>query len=104
MTISDREKFLIHVMNSGFKRAASAFGQLVNRPVKIVNSQSFLIKNEEEISYFSEETGDMRVLVTQIIGDITGKSYLIFNQDEASEIFRALNSSMNNESLQEAFL
>jgi chemotaxis protein CheY-P-specific phosphatase CheC len=103
-TNNERENFLVHVMSKGFERAATSFSQLINRPVKIINSQSILIKNEEAVSYISEESGDLSVLVTQIIGDITGKSYLIFNQDESKEIFRALKTSVINESLNEAFL
>ena len=104
MDIHLRENTLIHIMNGGFEKAAIAFSRLINKPVKIINTQSILIHHEDDISYISEELGELSVLVTQIIGDISGKSYLIFSQDESKEIFRALNTSISNESLHQAFL
>ena len=50
------------------------------------------------------EQGDLYILVTQIIGDISGKSFLIFSSDESKEIFQALKLSISNDALKEAFL
>ncbi len=104
MNTRNRENFLIHVMNSGFERAAASFSRLINRSVKIVNGQSILIHHDRDFSYISEEQGDLHILVTQIIGDISGKSFLIFNRDESQEIFKILNLSVSNDALHEAFL
>lgn len=103
MNTRDRDNFLIRIMNSGFDKAAVSFSKFVNREVKIVNSQSLLIK-QDNFSYMSEEQGELYVLVTQMIGEISGKSFLIFSQDESQEIFRALNTSVSNDALKEAFL
>lgn len=100
----NRETFLIHVMNAGFEKAALSFSKLINRPVKITNTQSILIRHDDDFSCISEEQGDLYVLVTHIIGDIAGKSFLFFNREESEEIFKALKSSMVSESLNEAFL
>jgi chemotaxis protein CheY-P-specific phosphatase CheC len=100
----NRESYLIHVMNAGFDKAAISFSRLVNRPVRIIKSQSVLIRHEDDFSCISEEQGDLYVLITQIIGDITGKSFLIFNEDESQEIFRLMNTSISNVALHEAFL
>lgn len=99
-----RENFLMHVMNCGFDKAAASFSKLIHRPVRIVNSQFVLIRHDNDFSCMSEEQGDLNILVTQIIGDISGKSYLIFNHDESEEIFRALKTSVSNEALNKAFL
>jgi Chemotaxis protein CheC, inhibitor of MCP methylation len=99
-----RENFLIHVMNTGFERAAASFSRLIGRPVKITSSQSILVRHDHELSCISEEEGDLIILVTQIIGDISGKSFLIFNHEESSEIFRTLNFGGGNKELHEAFL
>lgn len=104
MDMRDRENFLIHVMNSGFERAAVSFSQLVRKPVKITSSQSILVRHDSELSCISEEEGDLSILMTQIIGDISGKSFLIFNQEESNEIFRSLNFGSQNKELNEAFL
>ncbi len=104
MDSRSRENFLIHVMNTGFERAATSFSRLIGKPVKITSSQSILVRHDYELSCISEEEGDLYILVTQIIGDISGKSFLIFNQDESHEIFRTLNFGGGNKELHEAFL
>jgi chemotaxis protein CheY-P-specific phosphatase CheC len=102
MDSKTRENFIIHVMNNGFSRAAHSFSSLVARPIRITNSSSVLIRHDNDFSCFSEEKGDLVVLTTQIIGTISGKSFLIFSEDESKEIFRTLKNS--NQSMQEAFL
>jgi chemotaxis protein CheY-P-specific phosphatase CheC len=99
-----RESYLIHIMNAGFDKAANSFSRLVNRQVRIINSQSVLIRHEDDFSCISEEQGDLYVLITQIIGDISGKSFLIFNEEESQEIFRLMNTSVTNAALRDAFL
>jgi len=103
MKQQNQENYLIHVLNSGFERAAVSFSKLINRQVRIVNTQSLVLRHNDHFSYISEEQGDLHILVTQVIGDITGKSYLVFNRDECSEIFKALNSNPSV-ALQDAFL
>lgn len=104
MDMRGRENFLIHVMNTGFERAAESFSKLVRKPVKITSSQSVLVHHDSELTCISEEEGDLYILVTQIIGDLSGKSFLIFNQEECDEIFRSLNFGNKNPDLNEAFL
>jgi chemotaxis protein CheY-P-specific phosphatase CheC len=104
MDVRSRENFLIHIMNSGFDKAAASFTKLINRPVKIVNSQSILVRHDDDFSYISEEKGDLYILITRIIGDISGKSFLILNDEESQEIFKAVNTSLSNQMLNEAFL
>jgi chemotaxis protein CheY-P-specific phosphatase CheC len=89
-------------MNNGFERAAHSFSSLVGKTVRITNSPSVLIRHDNDFSCFSEEKGDLMVLTTQIIGTITGKSFLIFSEEESKEIFKSLKS--NSDHLKEAFL
>ena len=103
MNTRDRDNFIIRIMNSGFDKAAISFSKFVNREVKIVNSQSLLVRHDN-FSYVSDEQGELYVLITQIIGEISGKSFLIFSQEESQEIFRTLNTSVSNDALKEAFL
>ncbi len=103
MNTRDRDNLLIRIMNSGFDKAAASFSKFINRDVKIVNSQSLLVRHDN-FSYSSDEQGDVYVLITQIIGEISGKSFLIFSQEESQEIFHTLNTSVSNDALKEAFL
>jgi len=104
MNIRYRENFLIRVMNEGFAKAASSFSKLINCAVKISNTQSVLVRHDSDFSYISQEQGDLYVLTTQIIGDISGKSFLILSQEESQEIFKAIKSKSSNPELNEAFL
>jgi chemotaxis protein CheY-P-specific phosphatase CheC len=102
--MQNRESYLIHIMNAGFTKAATSFSKLINRQVRIINSQSVIIRHDDDFSCISEEQGDLYVLITQIIGDITGRSFLILNEDESKEIFSLMNTSVANSALREAFL
>lgn len=102
MDYRSRENFIIHIMNTGFMRAAQSFSGLLGRAVRITNSASVLIRHDNDFACFSEEKGDLVVLTTQIIGTISGKSFLILSDEESKEIFKSLKSG--NEYLQEAFL
>lgn len=100
----DREKFIIQVMNNGFVRAADSFSKLVRRKVEIVHAQSVLVAAHEKISYLTQQRGQLTILTTHVIGDIAGKSYLVFNQQETEEIFRVLQTSVASNELKDAFL
>jgi chemotaxis protein CheY-P-specific phosphatase CheC len=102
--MKNRENYLVHVMNTGFSNAAASFSKLINRQVKVINSQSVVIRHDDDFSCISEEHGDLYILITQIIGDITGKSFLIFNEEESKEIFTLMGTSVVSTALQEAFL
>jgi chemotaxis protein CheY-P-specific phosphatase CheC len=104
MDIKSGENFLINVMTQGFSHAATSFSKLINRPVKIVNTQPVLIRRDSSLAHITEEQGELYVLTTQIIGDISGKSLLIFTKEESQEIFKAINTSVSSDFLNEAFL
>lgn len=104
MNARDRENFLSHIMQSGFEKATLSFSKFINRPVKMLNAHSSSIKQASDLSYLSEEHGEMYVLITNIIGHITGKSFLIFSREESEEIFKALKSTVSNQFLNESFL
>ena len=104
MELSTRENYLVQIMNKGFARAATAFSQMTRKPVSIINSQSVLVRHDNEFGYYAEEHGPLHVLVTQIIGEIGGRSYLIFNQDECEEILQVIKGKSFNAALHDAFL
>lgn len=106
MDLSSSERLFVQVMNNGFLRAASSFSKLVNKNVRIVNTQSMLVRNDDDLTLVTreEDGSDLNILVTQIIGEISGKSFLIFTHDETQEILKAMNTLTMNEKLKEAFL
>lgn len=84
----EREKFIIHIMNLGFQRASEAFSSFIGKSAKITNTQSVLVRQANDFSCISDEKGEIIILITKLIGDLTGKSYLILNADESAEILK----------------
>jgi chemotaxis protein CheY-P-specific phosphatase CheC len=104
MDTRTREERLIQIMSGGFERAARSFSSLVNKNVRMTRCNATILNATESRTPFSEESGRLYVLVTQVIGNISGKSFLIFNQAESEEIFSAMNLPLSNTALNEAFL
>lgn len=99
------EQFIVHMLSQGFENAANSFGKILNRNIKVSTSQSVVIRNDSAFSYISEEQDDVYVLVTNLMGDFSGRSYLIFSREEADEIAKSvLQESSGNEKLREAML
>jgi chemotaxis protein CheY-P-specific phosphatase CheC len=103
MNTAGRDSFLIHVMNSGFNKAASSLSRFINSELKIINTQSFLV-SDQNLPNVSNEHGELYVLTTQIVGDLPGKSFLILNHEESQELFRTMHKPENNDALRDAFL
>lgn len=80
-----RENFLLHVMNNGFLRAASSFSKFIGKNSRVSHIQPTSIRFNE-LSYPTDGKGNLYVLTTQVIGELFGKSYLIFNEEEAQNL------------------
>lgn len=87
-----REEFIVHIMNKGFAQAADAFSRFLDKPVIMSSTQSVLFHSHTGFSYLHQEKGSLYVLITQLIGTVTGTSYLIFSEQERGEILSAGNS------------
>jgi len=99
---ASRERFITNVMNAGFGKAAESFSKLVNGVVRVTDTSSVVLPLHGELGGVAEESGSLIVLTTQIIGRISGKSFLVFSEREIHEIFKSLGSK--NRILEEAFL
>jgi chemotaxis protein CheC len=104
MDMSSQDNFIIRVFNEGFQKAASSFSKMIDRDVKVLNAQPLLGRHSTDLSRLSEEYGDLYILITNVIGDVSGKSFLVLNHDEQLEIFKGIKSSITNHALKEAFL
>jgi len=90
--LKTREEFIVHLMNKGFAQAADAFSRFLDKPVIMSSNQSVLFHSHNGFSYVQQENGSLYVLVTQLIGAVTGTSYLIFSEQEREEILNAGNN------------
>lgn len=85
MSNKNRENFTVQIMNEGFSRASNSFSKFLGKSVKITNSTAALLR-QLDFSALSHEKDDVYVLITHIIGDLSGKSYLIFKEDESNHM------------------
>jgi len=92
-TNRNRENYILQVMNKGYDRAAQAFSKFIDVPVTKTQTRFVLIRQEEPFTFLYDASNDIRVLTTQIIGEFTGKSYLIFDREECEEVFHAVSKS-----------
>lgn len=106
MEFKSRESFVTSAMNGGMARAAKSFSIMLGATVKTNPPQILHLDHENNISRLKEQDQDLFVLVTQMIGDFNGKSYLIFNHDEAISISKILRKDDTefDDRLREAFL
>lgn len=84
-TQKSRESFIIHIMNSGFARASLSFANFIGKNIKISNTQSGISRNND-IPVTTDGKGNLYILVTQIIGELAGKSYLILNEEQSDRL------------------
>jgi len=100
-----QETFVVHMLNKGFENAAHSFSKMINRKVRICTSQSVVIHHQSDFSYVSEDHDEVYVLITQLMGDFSGKSYLIISHEEAEEIFKSMSAQQAfDEKLRDALL
>ncbi|RAW01018.1 chemotaxis protein CheC [Pseudochryseolinea flava] len=106
MEYKNRESFVTHAMNGGMARAARSFSIMLGATVKTSPSQILNLDNENNFARLKDQDQELFVLVTQMIGDFNGKSYLIFNIEEAIAIAKVLRKDEKelDERLREAFL
>lgn len=103
MSNKRREDLVMHAMSTGFKRAAVSFTKLIGQPVRITNSAVLLVRHGNDSSFVTEEEGNIYVLTTDLMGSITGKSYLVFSEAEVFEICKVLGTKVSDQ-LRDGFL
>ena len=104
MDRSRREERLGKILGAGFQRAAAAFASVTNRQVNVTHINSFMWPSTSGGQSRLPDTGNLYVLSTQLIGDISGKTFLIVDENESDEILRAMDLRIANPTLNEAFL
>jgi chemotaxis protein CheY-P-specific phosphatase CheC len=105
MEYKSRESFVLHAMNVGMVRAAKSFSILLNSPVRTSPPQILTLEHNDNFLRLKESDGDVYVLITQVIGDVNGRSYLMFNDEECNALLKLIRKEgVFNDTLKEAFL
>lgn len=89
-----REDFIVQVMNTGFERAAKSFSKIIGVEVKNLSIEALNQDVEKVFPFSINEGAALHVLTTRIIGELAGKSYLIFNEQDREELFKVTKSQL----------
>lgn len=90
------------MMNRGFDRSAMALSAMVKCPVNCIDSKVMASLSDLSLGRKAEAA---IVLTTEIIGDLSGKSYLVLTEADREKICHAVSpNSKLNDQLQEALL
>ena len=101
-----KESFVVHLMNNGFSRAAVSFSKFMGNNIKIASTQSGIAR-PDDLPVTVSGKGDLYIIVTQVIGELSGKSYLIFNEEQSHSLTMLAchaSSVQVNEQMKEAVL
>jgi chemotaxis protein CheY-P-specific phosphatase CheC len=103
--VRNQENYIVHILTAGFNRSAQSFSKFVGKNVKVHMAQS-IARHFHDFSYLREDAGELYVLTTQLIGDFSGKSYLVLTHEECEEIFNSLHAGLavGREQVKNAFL
>jgi chemotaxis protein CheY-P-specific phosphatase CheC len=85
-----RENFVIQMMNMGFSKAVDSFSRMVGKKVTLAHSNVTLVKSQSEYLNSYNKSANLLVLTTQMIGELTGKSYFILSDVETVEIAKSV--------------
>ena len=85
ITLSRQElEFTTQLIEEAFAHSANAFSIFINLSVSIE-----ALKVNEEIKYFDQmPTGEVYSLASELKGDIKGRCYLNFSQEDANKLFK----------------
>lgn len=76
------------IINIGLGKAADSLSFFSQQKV-IIRSSEFILKNTSEAKGLSNKEGNnIHVLTTDIVGELTGVCYLIFNEKEVNKLLK----------------
>lgn len=82
-------KIAAELLTQGYKRAAESFSMMAKQKITI-NPTSIEVSNDDLRVIQSIKSDDELILITtNIIGELAGKSYLIFNEEESNAVHKA---------------
>lgn len=85
-----RENFVVQMMNMGFSKAVDSFSRMVGKKVTLAHNNVTLVKSQSEYLNTYNKSANLLVLTTQMIGELTGKSYFILSDVETVEIAKSV--------------
>lgn len=78
----NEKKLISEIINRGYIHAANSFSTMIGQKVSIETTEIELCITYDYLKDNSDHIKNLTVLQTDIIGQLQGSSYLIFNEDE----------------------
>ena len=103
MDNSLHQRVIGKIISKGFEKASAAFSKLINRRVSFDLNSVSLIRHVSDPSLRAHNEQEAVVLTTDIIGELSGRSYLILDQREMKVVCDAVNPKLS-EHIREALL
>jgi len=94
MEAREQQKYIAQLMSRGLEKAADSFSRFINRKMLLAQSNTILIEPNKTSPYVSDEKGNLTLLTTDIIGEVSGRSYLILSDREREEICYAVSPQL----------
>lgn len=86
-SISGTEKKLVgEIINLGYQHAATSFSSLTGQNISAANTCHEICTNHDCLVDSFDDTENLTMVQTDIIGQLNGSSYLIFNDEEKKVI------------------
>lgn len=98
--LSKKEKALAReIVDAGYQNAAKSFSLVIQQNIEIAISEIEVTKAEPSYSKFLKSGQNITMLTTKIIGEVSGKSFLLLNEEERAAIYSACLSPQKDEAV-----
>ncbi|MBL3655752.1 hypothetical protein [Fulvivirga sediminis] len=87
----------IGLLDKGYRNAANSFSTLTNEGISIKPTRIEILNNNWKALQNLKSDKELILLTTSIMGEMAGKSYLLFNKFESEEIHKACMPHKENE-------
>ncbi len=82
----NEKKIIEEIINLGYQRAANSFSSLTGQNITTENTDFDLCTDHDHLVKNFDHIKDLTVVQTDVIGQLSGASYLIFNNEEKKAI------------------
>ena len=88
LTTNDK-KIAVDLLSQGYSKAAASFSMMTRKHVNFAATKVDISIDGREVINYLKKDKEIILLTTSIIGEYSGKSYLLFNKEEAEAVYRA---------------
>jgi len=84
----EEKEAAVELLTIGYEKAASSFAAMTKQQIRIKPTRIEIAGNSMQFFKKLKKDDEIILLTTSIIGEHNGKSYLLFNEHEANEVYK----------------